>query len=113
MEFDLLNIPFEKELTTHKLRRTIPAPNSYFQNIKCIACESTQISFSHGQSKVVCLKCSQVLALPTGGKLKMTAKGQFQVLSVLKKKIIKEESKVQRKTDKAEEKPKTQPAKKN
>lgn len=114
MEYDLLNIPFHKELNTHKLRRTVQAPNSYFQTLKCIACENTQISFSHGQSKVNCLKCNKLLALPSGGKLKMTEDAKFQVLPALSRKIQKKrEEQVAAKTEKVEEKAKPKNSKKN
>ena len=35
MEHDLLNIPFDVEKKRHKLKRTVPSPNSYFLKIKC------------------------------------------------------------------------------
>ena len=69
MDYDLLNIPYEKEFRTHKLRRTIPTPNSYFLNIICRKCSETKRCFSHGHSKVTCMKCNLVLATPSGGKL--------------------------------------------
>ena len=34
MEHDLLNLPYEVEKRSHKLKRTVPAPNSYFLRIK-------------------------------------------------------------------------------
>ena len=39
MEYDLLNIPHDVEKRTHKLKRTVPTPNSYFLRIKCPQCE--------------------------------------------------------------------------
>ena len=30
MEYDLLHLPLNVEKRTHKIRRTIPAPNSYY-----------------------------------------------------------------------------------
>lgn len=47
MEYDLLNIPHEVEKRTHKLKRTVPAPNSYFLRIKCPQCEQVSINFSN------------------------------------------------------------------
>lgn len=48
MEHDLLNIPFDVEQRRHKLKRTIPAPNSYFLKIKCQSCENVvSIIFSN------------------------------------------------------------------
>lgn len=71
MEYDLLNIPYYHELKSHKLRRTIPAPNSYFFNLKCNQCKEVKRCFSHGQSKIECIKCNKALAIPTGGKLRI------------------------------------------
>jgi small subunit ribosomal protein S27e len=71
MEYDLLNLPSFHELKAHKLRRTVPAPNSYFFSLKCVNCSSVKRCFSHGHSKVECLKCNRILAVPTGGKLKV------------------------------------------
>ena len=35
MEYDLLNIPMKIEARRHKLRRTIPTPNSFFLLLTC------------------------------------------------------------------------------
>lgn len=48
MEYDLLHIPFNVERRRHKLRRTIPAPNSYFLIVKCSTCGMEKKTFSHG-----------------------------------------------------------------
>jgi len=48
MEYDLLNTPFEVEKRAHKLRRTIPTPNSYYLDVGCKTCKKTQRAFSHG-----------------------------------------------------------------
>lgn len=105
MEYDLLNIPFEQEFKTHKLRRTIPAPNSYFINLICKKCDTIKRCFSHGQSKVECIKCNQVLAIPTGGKLSIKYEVAIsKVLNSSHKKIEKKEKRAEHQEKKEENK---------
>lgn len=47
--------------------RLIPAPNSYFLEIKCTGCLDITTVFSHAQTVVICQNCSKVLCQPTGG----------------------------------------------
>ena len=47
MEYDLLNLPHEVEKKHHKLKRTVPTPNSYFLRIKAKGREMTQVVFSN------------------------------------------------------------------
>lgn len=94
MEYDLLNIPYYQELKSHKLRRTVPAPNSYFFNLKCNNCKEVKKCFSHGQSKVECIKCNRALALPTGGKLKINIEfATAENINNANRKIIKKDHK--------------------
>jgi small subunit ribosomal protein S27e len=46
MERDLLNPKYEDERQAHKLKRIIPAPNSYFMDVKC-SCGEISTIFSH------------------------------------------------------------------
>lgn len=72
MEHDLLNIPFDVEKKRHKLKRTVPSPNSYFLKIKCQSCENViHIVFSNAQSNLHCQGCNKLLAKCTGGKIKI------------------------------------------
>lgn len=71
MEHDLLNLPYEVEKRTHKLKRTVPAPNSYFLRIKAKDREVSQIVFSNAQSNIKCPETGIVLAKCTGGKIKI------------------------------------------
>lgn len=71
MEYDLLNIPHDVEKRTHKLKRTVPTPNSYFLRIKCPQCEQVSINFSNSQSDILCTGCNKLLAKSTGGKIKL------------------------------------------
>ncbi|EZG67546.1 40S ribosomal protein S27 [Gregarina niphandrodes] len=65
---DLARPTEEAELRKHKMKRLIPSPNSYFNDVKCPGCYSIQTVFSHASSVVVCKGCSSVIARPTGGK---------------------------------------------
>ena len=81
MEHDLLNLPYEVEKRRHKLKRTIPAPNSYFLRIKCKRCEDAlSVVFSNAQSNQYCLSCNQLLAKCTGGKVKIQDGVEYQVI---------------------------------
>jgi small subunit ribosomal protein S27e len=47
MEKDLTNPSYEDERRKHKMKRLIPAPNSYFMDVKCGTCLSITTIFSH------------------------------------------------------------------
>jgi small subunit ribosomal protein S27e len=80
MEYDLLHMPQHVEKRRHKLRRTVPAPNSYYLKVKCPTCKMDSVVFSHGQSACKCTKCNMVLCKPTGGKLKFINNATFNVI---------------------------------
>ncbi len=86
MEYDLLNIPYEVEKKTHKMRRTVPSPNSYFLRIKCPECENVSILFSNSQSDAICNGCNKRLAKSTGGKVVLEEKVEYMILGVAGKK---------------------------
>ncbi|KAI3630156.1 hypothetical protein MIR68_001770 [Amoeboaphelidium protococcarum] len=68
---DLLNPTPETEKKTHKLKRLVQSPNSYFMDVKCGGCFAITTVFSHAQTVVLCHACSAVLCQPTGGKARL------------------------------------------
>ncbi|KIO15974.1 hypothetical protein M407DRAFT_86563, partial [Tulasnella calospora MUT 4182] len=69
---DLLNPSAAQTKRTHKLKRLVQEPNSYFMDVKCPGCFAITTVFSHAQTVVMCGSCSQVLCQPTGGKARLT-----------------------------------------
>ena len=82
MEYDLMRIPQEVEMKKHKLRRMVPAPNSYFLKIKCKCEQDIKITFSHAQNTLECDHCGITMSKPSGGKIKISEGCQFSVLGV-------------------------------
>lgn len=78
MEYDLLNLPDDVERRRHKLRRTVPAPNSYFMNVKDGGNSEVSMVFSHSQTAIFS-GSSKRLATPTGGKVKLTKDCLFKI----------------------------------
>jgi small subunit ribosomal protein S27e len=72
MPVDLLNPSPEHELRTHKLKRLVQSPNSFFMDIKCPGCFQITTVFSHAQTVVMCGNCNIHLCEPTGGKARLT-----------------------------------------
>ncbi|KAF9546809.1 40S ribosomal protein S27 [Mortierella hygrophila] len=64
---DILNPSLLKESQTHKLKRIIQSPNSFYMDVKCNSCQTITSIFSHADTVVACKKCSTVLSQPTGG----------------------------------------------
>ena len=59
-----------------KLKRLVQHPNSYFLDIKCANCSNIKTGvFSHSQCVITCNRCSKVLAVSTGGKMKIVMEG--------------------------------------
>lgn len=79
MDRDLLHPTLEQERQSHKLKRLVPAPNSYFMDVKCGGCNETAVVFSHAQTIVACNNCKNILSKPTGGKCKLTEGSAFKV----------------------------------
>ncbi|GAA5877958.1 hypothetical protein JCM5296_003886 [Sporobolomyces johnsonii] len=75
---DLLNPSAEKTAQTHKLKRLVQSPNSYFMDVKCPGCFNITTVFSHAQTVVLCGSCSTILCTPTGGKCKLTEGCSFR-----------------------------------
>ncbi|KAI1319065.1 hypothetical protein EDD11_004954 [Mortierella claussenii] len=69
---DLLNPSHAHEQKTHKLKRLVQSPNSYFMDVKCPGCVQITTVFSHAQTVVMCSSCANVLAQPTGGITRLT-----------------------------------------
>ncbi|AWO96559.1 40S ribosomal protein S27 isoform 4 [Scophthalmus maximus] len=69
---DLLHPSLEEEKRTHKKKRLVQCPNSYFMDVKCPGCYKITTVFSHAQTVVLCVGCSTVLCQPTGGKARLT-----------------------------------------
>ena len=72
MPVDLLNPSLEQEAHTHKLKRLVQSPNSFFMDIKCPGCFQITTVFSHAQTVVLCGNCNIMLCQPTGGKARLT-----------------------------------------
>ena len=66
------------EKQKHKLKRLVPAPNSFFMDVKCPGCINITTIFSHAQTAVMCPACAVVLCQPTGGKARLTEGCSFR-----------------------------------
>ncbi|KAF9927144.1 1,3-beta-glucanosyltransferase gas1 [Linnemannia zychae] len=75
---DLLNPSHALEQKTHKLKRLVQSPNSYFMDVKCPGCVQITTVFSHAQTVVMCSSCGNVLAQPTGGITRLTEGCSFR-----------------------------------
>ncbi|CAL8361032.1 unnamed protein product [Arctogadus glacialis] len=69
---DLLHPTAEEQKRTHKKKRLVQSPNSYFMDVKCPGCYKITTVFSAAQTVVLCVGCSTVLCQPTGGKARLT-----------------------------------------
>lgn len=78
MPVDLLNPTAEQEARTHKLKRLVQSPNSFFMDIKCPGCFQITTVFSHAQTVVVCGSCNVMLCQPTGGRARLTEGCSFR-----------------------------------
>ncbi|TFY66053.1 hypothetical protein EVG20_g5036 [Dentipellis fragilis] len=75
---DLLNPSAETEKRSHKLKRLVQSPNSYFMDVKCPGCFAITTVFSHAQTVVLCGACASVLCQPTGGKARLTEGSSYR-----------------------------------
>ena len=57
----------------------IKEQTSKFIKLRCPKCKNEQVMFGKTSTKVKCLVCGKILAMPTGGKAKIKA----QILEVL------------------------------
>ncbi|PQK17033.1 hypothetical protein BB8028_0007g02320 [Beauveria bassiana] len=75
---DLLNPSAASEAKKHKLKTLVPAPRSFFMDVKCPGCFVITTVFSHAQTVVICQGCTTVLCQPTGGKARLTEGCSFR-----------------------------------
>ena len=54
--------------------RLIPKPSSKFLLVVCNECGNKQIVFDSAKIRVKCNVCGSILATPTGGRARITAK---------------------------------------
>jgi small subunit ribosomal protein S27e len=73
-----LYIGFSAEADFHPLQNLVPAPRSFFMDVKCPGCFTITTVFSHAQTVVICAGCSTVLCQPTGGKARLTEGCSFR-----------------------------------
>ncbi|KAF9178204.1 40S ribosomal protein S27 [Haplosporangium sp. Z 27] len=78
LAYDLLNPSPLKQAQTHKLKRVVQSPNSFYMDVKCSACQTITPLFSHADTVVSCSKCSMVLSQPTGGKARLSEGVSFR-----------------------------------
>jgi len=78
LTYDLLHPTDEMQRRSHKLKRLVQSPNSYFMYVKCPGCVNITTVFSHAQTVVLCSSCSMVLCQPTGGKARLTEGCSFR-----------------------------------
>ncbi|CAK9784024.1 unnamed protein product [Cutaneotrichosporon oleaginosum] len=75
---DLLHPSPEAQARTHKLKKIVPQPNSFFMDVKCPGCFQITTVFSHASTVVQCGSCATVLCQPSGGKAKLTEGSSFR-----------------------------------
>ncbi|KAJ3142505.1 40S ribosomal protein S27 [Physocladia obscura] len=78
LAIDLLNPLESSEKRSHKLKRLVQSPNSFFMDVKCSGCFQITTVFSHAQTVVICGGCATVLSQPTGGKARLTEGSSFR-----------------------------------
>lgn len=67
-----------KDETDGYKQTLVPAPRSFFMDVKCPGCFTITTVFSHAQTVVICAGCSTVLCQPTGGKARLTEGCSFR-----------------------------------
>ena len=72
MEIDLINVDPAEEQAMHKLKRKVQGPDSHFMDVKCPVCQTVSTVFSHPKKVVLCPNCHNILAVPKGGKGKLS-----------------------------------------
>ncbi|KAF9975039.1 40S ribosomal protein S27-like [Actinomortierella ambigua] len=75
---DLLNPLPSSEAKTHKLKRLVQSPNSFYMDVKCNGCQTIAPMYSHAQTVIQCPKCQNVLSQPTGGLAKLSEGVSFR-----------------------------------
>ena len=67
-----------KPCVNNRVQTLVPAPRSFFMDVKCPGCFTITTVFSHAQTVVICAGCSTVLCQPTGGKARLTEGCSFR-----------------------------------
>lgn len=78
LAIDLLNPSLASQKATHKKKRLVQAPNSFFMDVKCTGCFKIKTIFSHAQTVIICPGCNTIMATPSGGKAKLTSGCSFR-----------------------------------
>ncbi|KAJ3354506.1 40S ribosomal protein S27 [Entophlyctis luteolus] len=78
LAIDLLNPLESSEKRSHKLKRLVQSPNSFFMDVKCSGCFQITTVFSHAQTVVICGGCATVLSQPTGGRARLTEGSSYR-----------------------------------
>jgi small subunit ribosomal protein S27e len=68
LDSDLRYPSVQKERNSHKKKRLVQSPNSYFMDVKCPKCSRITTVYSHATTIVAC-QCGEALTKPTGGKV--------------------------------------------
>mmetsp|Transcript_9434 Transcript_9434/g.29949 ORF Transcript_9434/g.29949 Transcript_9434/m.29949 type:complete len:85 (+) Transcript_9434:51-305(+) len=76
---DLLHPSATDEKRTHKLKRLVQSPNSFFMDVRCDNCFNITTVFSHAQTVVVCTGCAMALCQPTGGRTRLTDGCKYRI----------------------------------
>lgn len=74
---DILNPSAAKQAQSHKLKRVVQSPDSFYMDVKCAGCHTITPLFSHADTVVNCQKCFAVLSQPTGGLAKLSEGSVF------------------------------------
>merc|ERR1740139_1785748 len=80
MDMDLINVAPREEERQHKLKRLVQAPKSFFMDVKS-QCGNIPTICSHSQTPIYCTESGQLLALPTGGRVKLMEGDAFHELN--------------------------------
>ncbi|KAG0294638.1 40S ribosomal protein S27 [Dissophora globulifera] len=75
---DLLNPTPQHDARTHKLKRLVQSPNSFYMDVKCASCQTITPLFSHAATVVACRKCQNVLSQPGGGLARLSEGVSFR-----------------------------------
>ncbi|KAF9907487.1 40S ribosomal protein S27 [Linnemannia zychae] len=75
---DILHPSAASEAKTHKLKKVVQAPDSFYMDVKCNGCQTITPLFSHADTVVNCPKCNIVLSQPTGGLAKLSEGVSFR-----------------------------------
>ncbi|KAG0057520.1 40S ribosomal protein S27 [Gryganskiella cystojenkinii] len=78
LAYDILNPSAAADQTSHKLKRLVQSPNSFYMDVKCSGCQAITPLFSHADTVVNCPKCSMVLSQPTGGLARLSEGVSFR-----------------------------------